>query len=118
MAILQELNALGHTIILVTHDAAVAAYARRIIEISDGRITADRANAQWQPQTQSQGDRQPAPNTTTGREGWRSWWGRFLEAAKMAGIAMATHRLRTLLTMLGIIVITSYSIHYTKLYDS
>ena len=33
----------GHTIILITHDRAVAAQARRVIEISDGEIVADSA---------------------------------------------------------------------------
>ncbi len=42
--ILHELNALGHTIVIVTHDKAVARHARRIIEISDGEIVADRPN--------------------------------------------------------------------------
>ncbi|MCD4546260.1 ATP-binding cassette domain-containing protein, partial [Burkholderia pseudomallei] len=42
--VLRELNALGHTVIIVTHDEQVAAHARRIIEISDGRIVGDRLN--------------------------------------------------------------------------
>ena len=41
MRILQELHAEGHTIILVTHDAKVAAHAQRIIEIADGCIVSD-----------------------------------------------------------------------------
>src|SRR5256885_6318993 len=45
MRILQELHADGHTIILVTHDMAVAAHASRVIEISDGAIIADRRSA-------------------------------------------------------------------------
>ena len=46
MRILRELNAAGHTIILVTQDMQVAKNASRIIEISDGQIIADRVNAQ------------------------------------------------------------------------
>lgn len=38
MEILKELNNGGKTIIIVTHDSAVAEYAGRIITISDGRI--------------------------------------------------------------------------------
>jgi len=41
MALLHELADAGHTIILITHDRSVAAQARRIIEIRDGRIVAD-----------------------------------------------------------------------------
>lgn len=39
MEILKKLNDKGKTIIIVTHDPAVAEYAERIITISDGRIS-------------------------------------------------------------------------------
>ena len=42
LAIFQELNRAGKTVVLVTHDAAVAEMAHRIVEIVDGRIVADR----------------------------------------------------------------------------
>ena len=45
MALLGELNAEGYTILLVTHDPAVAAQASRVIELRDGRIVADTGNA-------------------------------------------------------------------------
>lgn len=38
---LDELAAAGHTLILITHDPAVATRARRIISIADGRIVGD-----------------------------------------------------------------------------
>ena len=41
MALFQELNDQGITIILVTHEHDVAQYARRIIEMRDGRIRRD-----------------------------------------------------------------------------
>ena len=43
MGIFSELNRNGKTIILITHDDKIAAYAKRIIKISDGRITNDEA---------------------------------------------------------------------------
>ena len=41
LALLTTLHAQGRTIILITHDAAVAAHAQRIIQIKDGRIVED-----------------------------------------------------------------------------
>ena len=41
MALFQALNDQGITIVLVTHEADVAAYAKRIIEVRDGRIRRD-----------------------------------------------------------------------------
>lgn len=39
-----DLNALGKTIILITHDKQIASYAKRMITIQDGRITKDEKN--------------------------------------------------------------------------
>ncbi|MDU0328880.1 ABC transporter ATP-binding protein [Paenibacillus sp. 3LSP] len=41
---MRELNALGHTIIIITHDLSIAEQAKRIIRIQDGRIVEDRGN--------------------------------------------------------------------------
>src|SRR3569833_2121369 len=41
MALFQELNAQGITIVLVTHEPEVASYAKRIVEVRDGRIKKD-----------------------------------------------------------------------------
>ena len=45
MALLQELNHEGSTILLVTHDDAVASYALREIALRDGAIVSDRPKA-------------------------------------------------------------------------
>ncbi len=41
MALFQELNDEGVTIVLVTHEPDIAAYAKRIVEVRDGRIRRD-----------------------------------------------------------------------------
>lgn len=42
MAIFQHLNAAGKTLLLVTHDDEIAAYANRVIYLRDGEIKLDR----------------------------------------------------------------------------
>ncbi len=100
MRILRQLNAEGRTIIIVTHDMAVAEHADRIIELRDGEIVADRRKA---------GVAEPAARTLQTHEpktqrGGASWRDRFSEAFHMAIRAMRAHKLRTFLTMLGIII--------------
>ncbi|RKP57921.1 MacB family efflux pump subunit [Pararobbsia silviterrae] len=107
MTLLHELHAQGHTIIIVTHDMEVAQHARRIIELRDGRVVSDRGG-DWTsadaptatspslpslPATESQGLRHPSAALD-----------RLLEAFRLAMRSAATHRLRSFLTMLGIIV--------------
>jgi putative ABC transport system ATP-binding protein len=41
MAIFQELNDRGITVVLVTHETDIAAYAKRLVEMRDGRIIKD-----------------------------------------------------------------------------
>jgi putative ABC transport system ATP-binding protein len=46
MGLFQELNRNGMTVVLVTHEADVARFARRILRFRDGRLVADEANRQ------------------------------------------------------------------------
>ena len=123
MAILRELHAEGHTVIIVTHDAKVAENADRIIEISDGEIVADRSTMPppIKVDTQSTDPSAPPSAKVAGAEGthnsnatrpiksnthspWRAATERFREAFSMALRSMLAHRMRSFLTMLGIII--------------
>jgi macrolide transport system ATP-binding/permease protein len=113
LALLRDLHDDGHTIILVTHDPQVAAHAERTIEILDGEIIRDeRRTPKGKPARPADGaktttttpSKQTAPVKTGFARRWRAEFGRFGEAMKMALVAMKAHRLRTFLTMLGIII--------------
>lgn len=176
MRTLQELNALGHTVIIVTHDPRIAACARRVIAIEDGNIKSDtinehvasasslRGSSDSHDETHEAGSSAASANETSdshaqqgsqagvssgagvatgaaaagvagaggaaasgaadvasggiaaghGASGtlvknhwsrtWSSYLDRFKEAFVMANRAMLSNRMRTLLTMLGIII--------------
>ncbi|STR45135.1 macrolide ABC transporter ATP-binding protein/permease MacB [Iodobacter fluviatilis] len=98
MNILRELHAQGHTVIIVTHDHKVADCAERIVEISDGRIISDRSK--------------PVDVVVEGKiaphgqevKSLRVVLDRFAAALNMAWRAMSANRMRTLLTMLGVVI--------------
>jgi len=45
MKLFEHLHGQGHTLIVVTHDDAVAAYARREVRLRDGKVESDRPTA-------------------------------------------------------------------------
>ncbi|SBS39354.1 Macrolide export ATP-binding/permease protein MacB [Marinomonas spartinae] len=98
MNILRELNTDGHTVILVTHDMEVASHAPRQIEISDGVIVADQRREPSNPPSALHHQLPLRADVLS------AFWGGFTEAFRMALRSMNAHRLRTFLTMLGIII--------------
>jgi macrolide transport system ATP-binding/permease protein len=92
MALLHELSARGHTVIVITHAREVAEQAHRVIEIADGNIVAD-----------------PGPRETPKRLVQKantesSFLPGLLEAAKAAAAALRANVFRTALTLLGIVI--------------
>jgi len=55
MALFAELNAKGNTIVLVTHEEDIAAHARRIVRLKDGKVRDDRPNERAHPALASAG---------------------------------------------------------------
>src|SRR5471030_533691 len=98
MDILHGLHRSGHTIIIVTHDHDIACQAQRIIEISDGEIVADRPSPGAQQNISSV--MLPVAIDTERAVYLQSLRGAF----KMAWRALSGHRIRALLSMLGMII--------------
>ena len=109
MKILTELNSEGHTVILVTHDPRIAAHARRVITIRDGSVVSDKVNEEVSDAASSGAAKSAdaIPDVWLKRA-WstsaRAYMDRFSEAGAMALRSMVSNRMRTLLTMLGIII--------------
>lgn len=100
MNILKELHSQGHTIIIVTHDAEVAAHAGRIVEISDGRIVRDTGQLAEANPIFAKNER---PMAKPHGSSWAAFT-QLTEALKMALHAIVANRMRSVLTMLGIVI--------------
>jgi macrolide transport system ATP-binding/permease protein len=98
MNILRELHDEGYTIILVTHDREIAQNADRIIEIKDGLIVHDEPNITTDKKSQK------ILNKSRGTKNSERLTDRLGESLMMAIRSMSAHRMRTFLTMLGIII--------------
>lgn len=98
MSILKQLNEQGHTVIIVTHDPLIAAQAERIIEIKDGKII----NDNYHQITANKVKKETPPVLASSY--LEQIFGRFTQALDMAWRAMVVNKVRTLLTMLGIII--------------
>jgi macrolide transport system ATP-binding/permease protein len=99
LAVLRELNAAGHTIILVTHDAHVAAQARRLVELKDGRIVRDEVTQPGPAAAAAQPDALAPMRDAHWLLRMAVQW---REALATAWLSLRGNRLRTALSMLGI----------------
>ncbi|EPP7234717.1 MacB family efflux pump subunit [Shigella flexneri] len=96
MGIIKELHEKGHTIILVTHDKNIANYANRIIEIKDGEIISDTSKSSHYSLVKKE--------TIKEKNSFSFFKDQLVESFKMALNAISAHKLRSFLTMLGIII--------------
>lgn len=96
MEIIRRLHEAGHTVIMVTHDPGIAANANRVIEIRDGEIISDTSKNPEIPASKVGRIREKAS--------WSFYYDQFVEAFRMSVQAVLAHKMRSLLTMLGIII--------------
>ena len=98
LALLHELNRQGITVVMVTHEEDVAREARRRIRIRDGVVQADERTAA-----------EPAAAAGAGKTGAagasaRWWLSEIGEHLRQGLRALATNKVRTALSMLGILI--------------
>ena len=99
LRLLGELHAAGHTIILVTHDAQVAAHANRVIELRDGRVIQDNGTPAGHRSSPPPVAEAPAVQQGGRLRRLQVQW---REAVATAWLSLQGNRLRTFLSMLGI----------------
>ena len=97
MEIIKGLHKQGHTIILVTHDSKIAAQASRIIEIKDGEIVSDERKTSDFYKIEEEVRKFKRSKLETFKY-------RFAESFSMSIHAILANKMRSLLTMLGIII--------------
>ncbi len=94
LALLQELNREGVTVILITHDRGIAEHAERIISFKDGRLIDDTGASEA-----AAPDASDTPKTIKVFPSIS-----FFESAHIALSSLRVNLFRTLLTLLGIII--------------
>ena len=98
LALLRELHAAGHTIILITHDSGIAATAERIITLRDGVIISDDRSGEIEASCEA---------TSASEESSFVDQPSRMPLGTAVGLAVRSlkaNRFRTILTLLGIII--------------
>ncbi|MGV6876779.1 ABC transporter permease, partial [Pseudochelatococcus sp. B33] len=110
LALLRQLAAQGHTIILITHDHGIARAAQRIVEIRDGRIVSDSGNdgaeqaAPDGPHLEGSSALGPTLQVLSKKTSAVSVLADMHEAFRSGARALGANPFRTMLTLLGIII--------------
>ncbi|MDD4879693.1 MAG: ATP-binding cassette domain-containing protein, partial [Candidatus Omnitrophica bacterium] len=103
LAVLKQLNDKGKTLIIVTHETEIAAHAKRIIKMRDGEIISDELNCKEKEKCA------PSPEAEILRAAFDkeqkfSHEAEFLDYIRQAASAMWSHKMRTFLSVLGILI--------------
>ncbi len=116
LTILQQLHDQGYTVIIITHDAKIAVRAQRIITIKDGQIVDDHTNDSYNARLAKieigndvnrrigSGDKFQNSGRTTNARRVRGFLLDIWELFRLALPGIVRHKVKTFLTMLGIII--------------
>jgi macrolide transport system ATP-binding/permease protein len=103
MAILKGLNDRGKTLIMVTHEDEIAKYAKRVLKMRDGEIISDELNCKDPVKCKPAADAELVQQSLSKQEKF-SRRAEFLDYARQALSAMYANKMRTFLSVLGILI--------------
>ncbi|MDO8489620.1 MAG: ABC transporter permease [Candidatus Omnitrophota bacterium] len=104
ITILQKLNQKGKTVVIVTHEPEIASYCRRVIQMRDGVITSDERKDQESKTTEVISIEDNLVNSILSKPGKISGETKFLDYLRQAVSAMFSHKMRSVLSILGILI--------------
>jgi macrolide transport system ATP-binding/permease protein len=104
LAILEELNRKGKTVVVVTHENEVAAHAKRIIQMRDGQIISDKAVSTEAKISETAPPENLVKNILSKSNTTVKGGIEFLDYIRQAIFAMLAHKMRAFLSILGILI--------------
>ncbi len=104
IAILKNLNQKGKTLIIVTHENEIALHARRIIRMHDGRIISDEYSRKESAAPEAIAMKNNLVNGMLSRSRLAAEETKFIDYLRQAVSAMLSHKMRSMLSILGILI--------------
>jgi len=104
ISILKDLNQKGKTVIIVTHEKEIASCAKRIIHMLDGQIISDEKSAGFGVPKPAESQADKIIDVVLSKSERIARETKFLDYLHQAGGAMVSHKMRSFLSVLGILI--------------
>jgi len=103
ISILKELNQKGKTVIIVTHEKEIASCSQRVIRMLDGKIISDE-KAGIPPKSSEENQADKIIDVVLSKSERAARETEFFDYLRQAGGAMLGHKMRSFLSILGILI--------------
>ncbi len=104
IGILQKLNQKGKTVVIVTHEKEIAACCRRVIQMRDGQIVSDERSQEERKISDVISIEDSLVSNLLSKTRKVSGETKFLDYLRQAIFAMLSHKMRSVLSILGILI--------------